>query len=103
MATLNTLGVISSKFDKVPGRPDQSIGIWVLTLQSAEDTFTVPDLESTSGVGSMTSGISVSAAANSTAGTSVLTVTGGSFGTIAIVTTLHLRGRVNNLAIADPA
>jgi hypothetical protein len=79
---------------------NRTIGIWTVTLRSASDTMSVPGLASTSGVGSMTSGISVSAASISE-GENVLTITGGSLGDEASFATLHRVGMSNNLSIDE--
>jgi hypothetical protein len=73
----------------------QQIMIWDVELLSSSDTLTVPGLESTSAVGSLTSGISVSAGAL-TEGDNTLTITGGSAGTRAIIATAHRKGLVNS-------
>ena len=64
----------------------QQIMVWDVELLSSSDTLTVPGLESTSAVGSLTNGISVSAGAL-TEGNNTLTITGGSAGSRAIIAT----------------
>lgn len=74
---------------------NQQVMVWDVELLSSSDTLTVPGLQSTSAVGSLTSGISVSAGAL-TEGSNTLTITGGTAGSRAIIATAHRKGLVNN-------
>jgi len=78
---------------------NQVLAVWCLVLASESDTFTVPGLESTSAVGSLTSGISVSAGALNE-GSNLITVSGGSAGGRVLVATAHRKGFTNNLSLA---
>lgn len=80
----------------------QVIMVWDVLLLSSSDTLTVPGLESTSAVGSLTTGISVSAGAL-TAGQNTVTITGGSAGTRALISTAHRPGYFNDLSRVVPS
>lgn len=97
MAALQTPGDVKNVTFQDIKALDRVVGIWTLTLRSSSDTLVVPGLNDTDGVGSLTTGITVSAGAL-TEGQNTLTITGGSLGTEAVVTTLHRQGFLNNLS-----
>ena len=78
----------------------QQIMVWDLSLLSTSDTLTVPGLESTTAVGALTAGITVTSAAIAE-GNSLLTIAGGSDGARAIIATAHRVGLVNNTSIDE--
>jgi hypothetical protein len=80
----------------LPGT-NQMIMVWCLKLLSASDTFTVPGLENTSSVASITTGITAAAGAL-TEGQNTITVTGGTVGATALITTAHRKGLITNLS-----
>ena len=100
MASLNTQHK-SVRFHDVPGRPDQAVGIWLLTMLSSSDTITVPELltrsasndQSSCRVLSPATGVTANAAATSSS-ENVVTVAGSSVGSQVILITLHRRGIV---------
>lgn len=83
----------------LPGT-NQMIMVWCLKLLTSSDTFTVPGLQSTSAVSSLTAGISVAAGAL-TDGQNTVTVTGGTVGATALVATAHRKGMTNALGIDE--
>ena len=93
MAALDGLGVVTHWMYTIPGL-NRRVGVWVLKLQSASDTFTVPFLDSTSGAAALTSGHTASAAA-SNEGVATITVTGGALDQDCVVVTYHGKGRFN--------
>lgn len=106
MASLDASGgVISYRaLDLASAR--QYVTIWHLKLQTASDTLTVASLPNTSGVASLTSGITAtSSASGGDEGVATITITGGSpaGGTKCVIATLHRVGRRSNLsADEDP-
>ena len=91
------------RFSDVPGRPDQAVGIHVLTMVSSADTLKVPALltrsasadQSSARVLSPATGVTVTAGALDTNGEHTLTFAGSSAGSVVVLLTLHARGRVN--------
>lgn len=100
MATLQTPGDVKHN-SFVDIKPINKVaGLWVVRLRSSSDLLTVPGLDSTSAVGSLTSGITASNFYIDE-GQSLLTITGGSDGDEAVIATLHRKGFVNNLSRDD--
>jgi hypothetical protein len=100
MASLDSgNGLVDVTFSEVRGQRKR-VGIWLLTLKSASDTFTVPSLTTTTSARALTSGHTASGSANSS-GASTVTVTGGADGEVCVVATLHQAGRHNNLSIDE--
>lgn len=100
MAALQTPGDVISiqSVDILPTR--QVSKIYTVKLRSASDTIVVPGLASTSAVGSLTSGITVTAGAL-TEGQNTVSIAGGALGTKATFATLHRIGISNNLGIDE--
>jgi hypothetical protein len=99
MADINNPHNIKSTASVTIEAARQVIMIWYLDLLSASDTFTAPQLDSTSGVASLTAGITVSNSDADVDGEATIVVTGGVAGTKAIVVTTHVVGFTNNLGI----
>lgn len=99
MANLNNTGVkgVESVTLKVP---DQVIMVWYLNLQSDADLLTVPKLDSSSGVGSLTASVSV-AEDSTDEGDSIIAITGGSLDTKATIVTSHRVGMSNHTTIDE--
>lgn len=95
MALLDEIGVKSYRVVDIPSAR-QYVSIYDLELSSSSDTLTVPGLQSTSAVGSLTAGITVTAGAL-TEGQTTLTITGGTKGTRCLVSVAHRKGFRSNL------
>jgi hypothetical protein len=99
MASLDNPHFIKSTAAVELKAANQMVLIWYLDLQSGSDTFIAPQLDSTSGVASLTAGVSVSNSDADVDGQATIAVTGGSLGTKAIVVTSHVKGFKNSLGI----
>jgi hypothetical protein len=98
MATLQNPGDVKNvTYIDLPAT-NQVAAIWTVNLRSSSDQITVPQLESTGGVGSLKTTTTVSAAAASN-GQNVITIGSGSAGDTFVFATLHRVGVLNNLTL----
>ena len=110
MASLDTQ-LKSVQFIDVPGRPDQTFGLWKLTMLSSSDTLTVPELltrsasndQSSARVLSPATGVTANSAATTSNNENVITLAGSSVDSEVVLVTLHPRGRFGNSVVPDPA
>lgn len=98
MATLQTPGDIKSVSFVDIKSVNKTASLWVVNLRSSSDLLMVPGLDSTSAIGSLTSGISVANYYLYAGQQSPIVITGGSSGTQAVIAALHRRGLINHLS-----
>lgn len=91
-------------FTDVPGRHDQAVGLYKLTMLSSADTIKVPELltrsasadQSSARVLSPATGVTVTAGALDSNNEHTLTFAGSTAGSEVILLTVHRRGRFSN-------